>query len=335
MVTSVKRREFITGLGATAWPLAARAQQRDKVWKIGFLSLQAPKAMAQYHKAFEDALKDLGYVEGKNIAIEHSWRMTAVDRFADLARHFVRAKVDVIVTDGNLESTFGAAQATTTIPIVFIGTPLPIERGLVASRARPGKNVTGLPFEMSYQAIVKELELLKEMVPAISRVAVPSFVTHDPAESREEALYFSIYRNEAPAAARALGLKLEIGESLERALMATDAQRPDALLIPVTRLSSLRGAFIADMIARKRLPAVYGLRDNVEEGGLISYGPDLKDIWRRGATYVDKILKGANPAELPVEPPTGFELVINLKTAKALGLTVPPTLLARANEVIE
>jgi ABC-type uncharacterized transport system substrate-binding protein len=268
-------------------------------------------------------------LEGRNIVIEYRWGEGKYDRVPDLAAELVRLKVDVIVTGGT-PSTQAAMKATTTIPIVMVGTGDPLRSGLVASLSRPGGNVTGLT-QMGAEVAGKRLQILKDTVPNVSRVA---FVWN-----RANAAQIP-YFNDLQAAARELRLTLQSVEvqepsEFERAFAEMMRERPDALIVTAEAAHQQRQAWILDFAAKWRLPALYQLKEYVEAGGLISYGASITDQWRRAATYVDKILKGAKPADLPVEQPTKFELVINLKTAKALGLTIPQTLLLRADQIIE
>ncbi|RPH54073.1 MAG: ABC transporter substrate-binding protein [Acidobacteria bacterium] len=274
-------------------------------------------------------LRDLGYVEGQNITIEFRSSEGKYERLPDLAAELVRLKVDVIVAPAN-ENVVVARQATRTIPIIMAGSFDPVESGLVASLARPGGNVTGLSFRAP-EIEGKRLELLKEIAPRVSRVAVLSNPTN-------RAIHSSLA--EVEVAARSLRVQVQILEArgpdeFQGAFAAMTRERAGALLVFPDGMFLLHRTRIADLAAKSRLPAMYGVREFVDAGGLVSYAPSLRDNLRRAATYVDKILKGAKPADLPIEQPTKFELVINLKTAKALGLTIPQSLLARADQVIE
>ena len=325
------RREFIGTLagGLLAAPLAAEAQAPAKVPRIGFLSVLSLTDNPHELEAFRQGLRELGYVEGQTIAIEYRFAEGRPERLPALAAELVRLKVDVIVTAGP-PAPEAAKQATSTIPIVVAATGDPVAEGLVASLARPGGNITGLA-TISSELVGKQLELLKELVPKISRVAVlqnPSN-NHHPFVVRQ-----------AEAAARALGLKLHIvqaGTSLEidAAFAKMRSQRAGGVLVLRDAQFLTQRTQIAALAAKSRLPAVYSFRDQVEAGGLMAYGANSPQMYRRAATYVDKILKGAKPADLPVEQPTKFEFVINLKTAKALGLKIPQSLLQRADEVIQ
>jgi len=319
-------------------PLAAEAQQAGKVHRIGFLSPSSPSDPERLASpfgerglaAFRQGLRDLGYVEGQNIAIEYRWAEGRFERLPDLAAELVRLKVDVIVSVVT-QATLAAKNATGTIPIVLVAAGDPLGSGLVANLARPGGNVTG-PSSMYGDLAGKQLELLKETVPKVSRVAV----LWNPAN----AVWQAQMLRQTEIAARALGLQVQLLEArgpdeLEGAFAAMTRERVSALLVQVDVIFALHARRIADLAAKRRVPAMYGSREHVEAGGLMSYAPNVPDLFRRAATYVDKILKGAKPADLPVEQPTKFELVINLKTAKALGLKIPQSILIRADEVIQ
>ncbi len=321
----------ILGVGLLAAPLAAGAQQPGKVFRIGILGNVPPTHPegARVWGAFFQGLRDLGYVEGRNITIEHRSSEGKYERLPDLAAELVRLKVDVIVAPAS-QNPFAAKQATRTIPIVMTGHPNPVGMGLVASLARPGGNVTGLS-ALSPEIWGKQLELLKETVPRVSRVAVLGNPTN-PA--------YPLLLREVEVAARSLGVQLQTLEArgpddFERAFAAMLRERAGALLVQLDGMFLLHRTRIADLAAKSRLPAMYELREFVDAGGLVGYGPSIRDRFRRAATYVDKILKGAKPADLPVEQPTKFELIINLKTAKVLGLIIPPSVLVRADEVLQ
>jgi putative ABC transport system substrate-binding protein len=326
----VRRREFIALVGGTAaWPLAASAQSPVKLPTIGFLAGTSPSVDGGRLYAFREGLRELGYAEGRNILIEYRWADGTQERQPELAAELVRLKVDVLVA-ANSSAAVAAKGATTTIPIVTLVVSDPVQLGLVASLARPGGNVTGLT-SISDELWTKQLELLKEAAPKASRVAVlwnPDNPGHGPALKGIE------------VAARSLGMQPQLQQvqnpnEFVSAFEAMTKARADALLVVGDPLTSYHRARIADLAMKTRLPAIYGIPDHVAAGGFIAYAANYTELWRRGATYVDKILKGAKPADLPVEQPTKFELLINLKTAKALGLTIPPSLLARADEVIE
>jgi putative ABC transport system substrate-binding protein len=332
MTFCIGRREFITLVGgsAVAWPFAARAQQSTKLSRVGFLGTSSPSLERHLVDAFRQKLRQLGHIEGETIAIEYRWAEGQDDRLPELATDLVRSKPDVIVTTGT-PGTLAAKRAAGTIPIVFASSGNPISSGLVASFARPGGNVTG--FTISGPEIEgKRVQLLKDAVPALSRVAVlwnsanPSVLD-----------FYQLTR----AAAAALGLTLQPIVEVRRtdefndAFSTIAAARPDAMIVLADRFLLAHRMEIVNFASTSRLPAIYGYKAYVEAGGLMSYAPNDLDQFLRTAVYVDNILKGAKPADLPVQEPTKFDLVINLKTAKALGLEVPPTLLARADEVIE
>jgi putative ABC transport system substrate-binding protein len=303
-------------------PLTAHAQPVGKVPHIGIL----PQGL--YWEAFRQGLRELGYVEGQNLVIEHGWALESTEELAHLAVELVRREVNLIVTWGT-PATRAAKHATATIPIVMVGVGDPVRSGLVASLAKPGGNVTGFT-SIGPDLSGKRLQLLKEVIPTLSRVAV----LWNPANPANVMLFQNIQ-----GAARALGVTVQSIETasahhFESAFAAIVREHPDGLIITSDPMHQLHLGWIVDFAAKNRLPAVYQHRDNVEAGGLMSYGPIWPDMFRRAATYVDKILKGAKPADLPVEQPMKFELVLNLKTAQALGLTIPPTLLFQADEVI-
>ena len=325
------RRAFIVGtVAALAAPLGAEAQQAGKVYRIGVLGnvpLTDPEG-ARLWGALSQGLRDLGYVEGQNIRIEHLSSEGRNERLPGLAAELVRLKVDVIVTPAS-QNAFAAKQATQTIPIVVTSLS-PVGSGLVDSLAKPGGNVTGLTM-LGVEIVGKQLALLKEIVPMASRVAVLG----NPATQM-----YPLWLGEVTAAARSLGVHLQTlqargPDGFEKAFAAMTAEHAGALLVLTDGMFLLHRTRIAELAAKQRLPAMYGLRESVEAGGLVAYGPSLRENFRRAATYVDKIFKGAKPADLPVEQPTKFELVINSKTARALGLTIPPSVLLRADQVIE
>ena len=328
----MKRREFITLMGgAAAWPLAARAQQPERMRRIGVLMTTAaddPEGQARL-AAFVQGLQQLGWTDGRNMRIDTRWAGGNADDIRRHAAELVALAPDVILAPGS--ATVGPLlQATRTVPIVFVHVPDPVGAGFVDSLARPGGNVTGFIF-LEYATSGKWLELLKQVAPSVTRAAV----------IRDAALTSGTGRFGAiQSAAPSLGVEVspvnvrDAGE-IERVVAAFARTPNGGLIVTAGALSSVHRDLIITLAARHRLPAVYGNRHFVTAGGLISYGPDLIDQYRRAAGYVDRILKGEKPADLPVQAPTKFELVINIKTAKALGLEVPPTLLARADEVIE
>ena len=327
----MNRRNFITLLGsAAAWPLAARAQQpAAKVPRIGFLGNSTADLEANLVGPFRDGLRALGYEEGRNIVIEYRWAEGEYERFPALIAELVASNVDVIVTAGT-PASLAVKKATTTIPLVMVAVGDPVATGLVASLARPGGNITGLT-SISSEMEGKRLELLREVVPKVSHIAV-LWNAASPIQVIEE--------GEVRAAAGVLGVKmLSLGvrtrEEIDDALATIIRERSDALLVLADRLFLHHRTRIIDFAAQERLPGVQAYRELVEAGGLMSYGPSYADMHRRAAAYVDKILKGAKPADLPVERPVKFELVVNLKAAKALGLTIPPSVIFRADEIIE
>src|SRR3954467_4527548 len=325
----MQRRKFIALVGsAAAWPLAARAQQQGKLPTIGFLGATTPSAQSQWTAAFVQRLSELGWINGRTIAIEIRWAQGRTERYAEIAAEFVRLKVDVIVT-GATGSVIAAKQATSVIPIVFTTVGDPVGNKLVVSLARPGGNVTGLSVQAT-DLSSKRLELLREVVPGLRRLAILANVG-SPGVLLEV--------DELRTAVRALDIELailEIRRPEEIApVLEASRSRAEALYIcpdPLVGSSRIR---INTFALGARLPTMWAVRDSVEAGGLMSYGPNYSDLYRRAADYVDKILRGARPADIPVEQPTKFDLVINLTTAKALGLDVPPALLTRADEVIE
>jgi putative ABC transport system substrate-binding protein len=312
-------------------PLAAHVQPATKVYRIGRLSAgPPPPEPAPGLKAFQQGLRDLGYLEGQNLVMEYRYAEGKVDRLRDLAAELVRLPVDVIVAVG-ASGTRAAQQATRTIPIVMAGNFDPVGQGFVASLARPGGNVTGVSF-LGTELPGKRLEILKETVPQSTRIAVLA----NPASPGHQPLLHNL-----TMAAGALELQLHVvevrhAEELDSAFAAMTQAGADALVVfaEPQLIDPLRGR-IADLAAKSRLPAIYNAKPSVDAGGLMSYGPSALDTNRRIAVYMDKILKGAKPADLPVEQPTKFELVINLKAARALGLTIPPSVLLQADEVIQ
>ena len=308
----------------------AEAQQRTKVPRIGYLSRFDPATESAPVEAIRLALSELGYVEGQNIAIEYRYAEGKLDRLFELAAELVSLKVDVILTAGGTYTAQMAQVATKAIPIVMMGPINPVEAGLVETLARPGGNVTGIT-NLTTKLGGKRLELLKEAVPKLARVAVLyHLVTTSSVLEVKEVL---------PAAAGALGLTVRSwgvrnADGFERVFAAMNKQRPDGLYVPVDALMTANRKRIVGFALKSRLPSIYGTREAVDAGGLMSYGAHLADSYRRVADFVDKILKGAKPGDLPVEQPTKFELVINLNAAQQIGLTIPPNVLAIADEVI-
>jgi putative ABC transport system substrate-binding protein len=327
------RRTFLAGTGAVllAAPLAAEAQQPAKIPRIGYLT-GSLAASPHLPEAFRQGLRDLGYVESRNVVIEFRDAEGKLERLPALAAELVALKADVIVAGGT-PVALAAKQATRTLPIVFAAAADPVTDGLVTSLARPGGNVTGLS-ALTPELVGKRLELLKQAVPEVSRVAV-LWQSGGQGEGTEKDLLKG-----ADGAAPALGVRLQFVEArgptdINRAYSDMTRERANALTILPSPMFFIERRRLVDLAAKNRLPAVYPRREFVDAGGLMAYGPNGADMYRRAATYVDKILKGAKPGDLPVEQPTKFELVINLKTAKALGLTIPPSLLQRADEVIQ
>jgi ABC-type uncharacterized transport system substrate-binding protein len=331
MSEGIKRREFITLLGGAAaawWPRAARAQEASKVPRIGFLRFGHASAHAGRVEALRAGLRDLGYVEGRNIFIEFRWA-ESVDQLPEFASELVRMNVDVILAMSSTEVEY-ARQATKTIPIVFAAHADPVGVGHVASLARPSGNVTGLTI-VNTDLVAKQMEILKEVSPQATRIGVlfsPTAPSHRPALQSVQ------------IAGQKLGVQLQLipvrtSEDVDEAFATMARENVASYLVVAAPLFILHRARIAELALRYRLPGMFGTNEDVEAGGLMRYSADLNDMCRRTATYIDKILKGARPAELPVEQASKYQLVINLRTAKALGFVVPATVLARADEVIE
>jgi putative ABC transport system substrate-binding protein len=325
------RRDFITLLGgAAAWPLAARAQQ-SAMPVIGFLGPRSADAMTDRLRGFRRGLKDSGHVEGENVSIEYRWAENQMDRLPALAAELVRRRVALITTSGGPAVVFAAKAATTTIPIVFLVPEDPVKLGLVASLARPGGNLTGINFFLG-ELTAKRLELLRELVPGAARVAV--LVNPANATNTETTL-----RDVEPAA-RAMGLQIQVlnastSREIDAAFATIARERPDALFVGNDAFFNARRVQLVLLAGRHGLPAIYWDREFAEAGGLMTYGSNIVDVYRQVGDYAGRILKGAKPADLPVVQSSKFELVINAQTARMLGLTVPPTLLAAADEVIE
>jgi putative tryptophan/tyrosine transport system substrate-binding protein len=329
MTVTIGRRELLAALGgAAAWPLAARAQQTAKLPTIGFLGQSTRLAATEWTAAFVQRLRELGRIEDRTITIEYRWGEGREERFAEIAAEFVRLNVDTIVTSGT-PAVVAAKQATTVIPIVFAAAGDPVGAGLVASLARPGGNVTGLSAQTADLA-AKRLEIFREVVPGLRRLAILSNVGNRLAvlEMREVQAAASTLRLEV------VTLEIQRGEDIAPFFEA-HKPRADALYVCVDGLLLTNRIRINTLALTARLPMMTAIRDSVEVGGLISYGPNLPELWRRAGDYADKVLRGAKPADIPVEQPTKFDLAINLTTARALGLEVPPMLLARADKVIE
>jgi putative ABC transport system substrate-binding protein len=326
----MRRREFIHALGgAAAWPLGVRAQQAGKVWRIGMLETISPELNAANFDALRNELRYLGYIEGQNLTIEYRSADGQEERFPQLASELVRAKVDVIVTRGT-PAAFAAKKATTTIPVVMAASGEPLASGVISGLARPGGNVTGLS-AFTNELIPKRIELLNTAVSGIVRIAFLQNMSNPVAPSQWEEL------KSATRSLRIEPLLLDVRKSddVVRAFDAAGVQRVNALAVGNDTVTHASRRQIVELAAQHRLPAIYATREFVDAGGLMAYSVSYSDLYRRAATYVDKIFKGARPADLPVEQPTKFDLVINLKTARALDLEIPDKLLALADEVIE
>jgi putative tryptophan/tyrosine transport system substrate-binding protein len=325
----MRRREFMTLVGgaAVAWPLAGRAQQAAKLPTIGFLGTPAASAWAPWTAAFVQRLRELGWIEGRTVAIQYRWAEGRAERWAEFAAEFVGLKVDVIVSGGN--AAVAAKRASTVVPIVFTMVDDPVGMGLVASLARPGGNVTGLAMQ-STDVVGKRLALLREAVPDLRRLAIMANVEYP---------FAALEMAQAQTAVRTLGLDAAIFEirRAEDIAPAFEAlkDRADALYVVGDALVMTHRIRINTLALTARVPTMHVVRELVEVGGLMSYGANFSDLFLRAADYVDKILRGAKPGDIPVEQPTKFDLVINLTTAKAIGLSIPESFLLRANEVIE
>ena len=327
----MNRRTFIALVGgaAAAWPLTARAQQ-PAMPVVGFLDTRSPDGMTDRLRAFREGLKDSGYVERENVAIEYRWAENQLDRLSELAAELVRRQVAVIAATSSYPA-LAAKAATTTTPIVFLVGEDPVKLGLVASLARPGGNLTGINL-FSVELTAKRLGLLREMVPGAARIAV--LVNPANTTTTETTL------RDVQSAARAMGLQIQVlnadsSDEIDAAFERISRERPDAIFVGATPFLNSRHVQLAQLAAFHRLPAAHALRDYAEAGGLMSYGSDIVEGYRQVGVYTGRILKGAKPADLPVLQASKFELVINTRTARMLRLTVPPTLLARADEVIE
>jgi ABC-type uncharacterized transport system substrate-binding protein len=326
----VDRRRFLAGaVGILAAPLAGQAQTAGKIYRVGYLSTQMAETARPPLNALKQTLLELGYVESRNLVIEYRWAEARYERLPALARELVRLRVDLIFTPDGVAATLAAKAATKTIPVVFFAGDA-VESGLVSSLARPGGNLTGLS-GLTAGLDTKRLEILKEVVPAATRVAIlwnPENLTGVP------------QRNRIVLAAEALGVQPRLLEArssseIDKAFAVAAGERSDALLVLADPVLTSQRKRIVELAARARLPLAAAFRNFTEAGGLVSYGTNIIEIYRQLAVYADKILKGTKPADLPVEQPTKYEFVINLKTAKALGLTIPPSVLARADEVIQ
>jgi putative tryptophan/tyrosine transport system substrate-binding protein len=328
----IGRRKFLSLLGGTAasWPLAARAQQ-PAIPVVGFLNSQSPERFVEPMRGFRQGLKDAGYVEGENLAIEYRWAHGELDRLPAMAAELARRGVAAIAATGGPSSALAAKAATTTVPVVFVTGDDPVRLGLVASLARPGGNLTGVSF-LTVEVMAKRLELLRELVAGAVRVAV----LVNPAEAPNT----EITLRDVVAAARGFGLQVEVlkadtGDEIDAAFESMGRERPDALFVAATAFFVARRVQLVQLAAFHRIPAAYPLRDFVEAGGLMSYGASIADAYRGVGLYTGRILKGAKPADLPVVQSSKFELVINQQTARMLGLALPDKLVAAADEVIE
>jgi len=324
----MRRRDFVltfAGLAVSGWPTIVSAQQAAKSPTIGFMGAGTPAGWKDWTSAFQQRIRELGWVEGRNLMIEYGWAEGSADRYLEIASEFAKLKVDVIVTVGG----DAAKQATSTIPIVVAMMPDPVGTGLVTSLARPGGNLTGLSIRANDLA-GKRIELLKEVIPGLRRLTVLA--------SRGYSANL-LELNEVLTSTKTFDLEaliVEVGQSEEIATaIAAFKDHTEALYVPANPFANTNRVLINEMALAARLPTAHGFRPYVESGGLMSYGPNTPDLFRRAGDYVDRILRGAKPGDLPIEQPTKFDLIINLKTAKALGLAVPPTVLARADEVIE
>ena len=320
----ISRRTVLASLAAVLMPLPAEAQSAGKVRRIGFL--RAGRPPKDFVEAFQQGLHELGYVDGQNVIVEFRMTEGSVEQLPRLAEELVRHKVDVILASAGA-SAVAAKKVTTSVPIVFVGVYDPVELGITPSLSRPGGNITGLALS-SADLFGKRLELLRELVPKLQRVAVLSHPANPPDAMQVKAV---------EVAARTLRIQLQpvSVRSPNDFDSAFKAVRADGLLQLDSPFFTTQRTRLVELAVRSRLPVIYGYREMVDVGGLMSYGAHFPDLYKRAATYVDKILRGAKPAELPVEQPTKFELVINLKTAKALGLTIPPSLLLRADQIIQ
>src|SRR5262245_48456520 len=330
MTVTIGRRELLAALGgaAAAWPLAARAQQQPAMPVIGLLEHRSPDTLAERLSGFREGLKDAGFVDGQNARIEYRWAENEMDRLPELAADLVRRQVAVIVAPGGLAPTLAAKAATGTIPIVFVIASDPVRLGLVTSLARPGGNLTGINF-LSGELTAKRLELLRELVPTATRVAV--LVNPANTENNER---------EIEAIARGMGLQIRLLNAstvreINEAFATIASQRPDALFVGLDPFFNSRRTQLVHLATRHAIPASYPGREFAEAGGLMSYGANIDDAWRQAGSYAGRIVKGVKPADLPVVQSSKFELVFNVQTATMLGITVPPTLLATADEVIE
>jgi putative ABC transport system substrate-binding protein len=326
------RRQLVIllGAGALTAPLASLAQKQDKVWRVGFLiARRLAPGDTNYYRAFPDGMRELGYVEGKNMVIEWRYADGKFERLPELAAQLVQLKVDVIVTAGTA-ATSAAQKATTTIPIVMGTTNDAVISGFVKSLALPGGNITGIS-NLTVDLSAKDLEILLSVEPKLSRVAV----LVNPGNSAHAPIVKTVQAAALKPDVKILPLEARTAQEIENGFSTVAQQNAGAVLVALDAFLVQQGRQIAELAIKYRMPSVFAVREHVEVGGLMSYGPNLSDNYRRAATYVDKIFKGAKPGNLPIEQPTKFELIINLKTAKALGLTIPQAVLLRADEVIQ
>jgi putative ABC transport system substrate-binding protein len=326
----MKRREFIAALGGAvaAWPLAARAQQPPRLPTIGFLVPGTPESHGKWVAAFAQRLAELGWIEGRSVAIEYRWAEGRNERMAEIAAEFVRLKVDVIVTSGN--GAIASRQATSTVPIVFAAYGDPVGVGLITSLAQPGGNLTGLTVQPTAEIAGKRLDLLREVVPGFRRLSILANVGNRAYQQEIGEIQAAVARFGVEATI----LEIRRAEEIAPAFEAVK-NRTDALYVFSEPLMNANRVKINTLALGARIPTIFGFREFVDAGGLMSYGPNFADLFRHAADFVDKILRGAKPADLPVQQPTKFDLIINLTTAKALGLSIPESFLLRADEVIE
>ncbi len=326
----MKRREFITLLGGTvaAWPLAARAQQPPRLPTIGFLVPGTPESHGKWVAAFAQRLSELSWIEGRTVAVEYRWAEGRNERMVEIAAEFVRLKVDVIVTSGN--GAIASKQATSVIPIVFAAYSDPVDVGLITSLARPGGNVTGLTVQPTAEIAGKRLDLLREIIPGFRRLSILVNVGNRAYQQEIGEIQAAVSRFGLEATILEIRRAEEIAPAFE-----TVKNRTDALYVFSEPLMNANRVKINTLALDARIPTIFGFREFVDAGGLMSYGPNFADLFRHAADLVDKILRGAKPADLPVQQPTKFDLIINLTTAKALGLSIPESFLLRADEVIE
>jgi putative ABC transport system substrate-binding protein len=326
------RRQLVIVIGASALaaPLASFAQKHDKVWRVGFLiARRLAPGDTNYYRAFLEGMRERGYVEGKNLVIEWRYADGKFERLPELAAELVQLKVDVIVTAGTA-ATSAAQKATTTVPIVMGTTNDAVISGFVKSLALPGGNITGIS-NLTVDLSAKDLEILLSVEPKLSRVAV----LVNPGNSAHAPIVKTVQAAALKPGVKILPLEARTAQEIENGFSTVAQQNAGAVLVALDAFLVQQGRQIAELAVKYRMPSVFAVREHVEVGGLMSYGPNLSDNYRRAATYVDKIFKGAKPGNLPIEQPTKFELIINLKTAKALGLTIPQSLLLRADEVIQ